>query len=105
RGLLAAAMVVGVTVAEEQPAIALPVPADSSRSRPAPSSVLDEADRRPRTEAYRLLGLGPQLLGRVLDQHPRLVVVTELEDLRGHVHAARVALAGVEVDDHPHLNP
>ena len=61
-----------------------------------------EAQRLPRAVRYRGLD-GPALLFAGIGvQDVHLVVVADLEHVRGHLHAPSVALAQVAVDNHLH---
>src|SRR5439155_26869021 len=69
---------------------------------PRTRSVSHEPNRPSWAAAHGRLDLGAPCLARVLDEHARLVVVAEVEDLGRHLRAHPVALTQHRIDDHAH---
>jgi hypothetical protein len=70
-------------------------------TRRSKNSVLD-LDRLLWTHSDRCFHLGPKFLAGVLVQHIQEVVIAYLEHFGSRVHAQRIALTEVEIDDNAH---
>jgi DNA-binding transcriptional LysR family regulator len=65
------------------------------------SAVLD-GERLARAPPHRRFHLVAEILARLLDQHPGLVIVADDEDVRADLHADGISLAKISIDDDAH---